>query len=112
MAAERAGGLLTAESYERAYQAAVAALEGVEHVPSSRPTAALLHREFQLVGRMLRHAARRGQLALGQPVLDRAALRQDLGEIIDEHCSLWLARSRPGGLKDSVARLQKAMEDY
>jgi hypothetical protein len=111
-AANQANGGVTPDTYERAYQAAAAAVAGLEHVASTRPTGPLLKREFQLVARMLRHAARRGQLALGAPVLDKAALRRDLGEIIDEYIALWHARSRPGGLEDSVDRLQKAGADY
>jgi hypothetical protein len=29
-----------------------------------------------------------------------------------EHENIWLARNRPGGLKDSLARLKKMRESY
>jgi hypothetical protein len=41
------------------------------------------------------------------PELDR-----ELQEIITVHEQLWLARNRPGGLKDSVARFEVARQVY
>ncbi|HVJ17340.1 MAG TPA: family 20 glycosylhydrolase [Polyangiaceae bacterium] len=37
----------------------------------------------------------------------RAALAHELGALIEEHRKLWLGRNRPGGLADSVARLER-----
>jgi hypothetical protein len=107
-----ARGTLTAGGFERAWQAADAALKTAARAESTRPDAALLHRELELAGHMLGHAARRGQMALGAPVNSKADLADDLGEIIPEYRLLWRARSRPGGLRDSVARLEKALDDY
>ena len=106
------GGKTTAAGYERAWQAADAALRLAARGASTRADAPLLCRELDLAGHMLGHAARRGQLALGQAVSDKEMLADDLAEIVTEYRALWRARSRPGGLKDSVARLEKAGEDY
>jgi hexosaminidase len=80
----------------------------------ARPDAALITREYQHTARLLRHACRRGLLALGQG--DEGTLRReldaDMGEIIAEYRTLWLARNRPGGLADSVALLERARADY
>ena len=111
-AAERPPGQLTAASYERAYQAVEAALQGVAHAPSTHPDADLVQHEFRLAGQMLRHAARRGQLALGAPVMTKAELAQDLDALLYEYETLWLERSRPGGLTDSLERLERAGRDY
>jgi hypothetical protein len=40
----------------------------------------------------------------------RALLGRDLGGLIDEHKELWLGRNRPGGLGDSVARLERTRQ--
>jgi hypothetical protein len=40
------------------------------------------------------------------------ALNRDLQELISEFQQVWLARNRPGGLPDSVARFEKARLDY
>jgi hypothetical protein len=110
--AESGGGKLSVASYDRAWQAADAALKVAAKGQSTRPDAALLQREFELAGHMLGHAARRGQLALGASVAGKDVLADDLAELVTEYRSLWRARSRPGGLRDSVARLEKAGEDY
>jgi len=72
----------------------------------TRPDAALVQAEYRQAARMLQHACRR--------VLQEnpAALKTDLQEIIVEHQRLWLARNRPGGLPDSVRRLEARLADY
>ena len=79
---------------------------------SRRPDAALLRREFELAARMMRHAARRGLYAIGAPDRSAADLDHDLREIIEEYQAVWLLRNRPGGLNDSVARLERSRRDY
>jgi hypothetical protein len=79
---------------------------------SRRPDAALLRREFVLAARMMRHAARRGLYAGGAPDRSAVELEHDLREIIEEYRAVWLLRNRPGGLNDSVARLERSRRDY
>ena len=63
---------------------------------------------------MLRHACRRGLLAIGsrQEADLKRELNQDLREIIADYRHLWLARNRVGGLADSMARLEQLRADY
>jgi hypothetical protein len=81
-----------------------------------RPDAALILAEFENTARMLRHACRRGQLICGEGGTDQAgmkrALDDEMADIIGEYERIWLARNRPGGLRESVARLQSARLDY
>jgi hypothetical protein len=106
-------GLPAAEwdGWREAIQAAMAPLGQAK---MGRPDAALVIREYEYTARLLRHACRRGQLASDHS--DGSALRRELDadmcEIIEEYRSLWLARNRPGGLKDSVALLERARKDY
>jgi hypothetical protein len=75
-----------------------------------RPDAGLVRREFALAARMLQHACQRGLLALEIDPARTASLRgilaKDLDEILNEYQSVWLARCRPGGLKESLAHFQ------
>lgn len=57
---------------------------------------------------MARHAARRG-LAAATPRADRGPLRRELQRVIGLHEELWLARNRPGGLRESSGRLREAL---
>jgi hexosaminidase len=79
---------------------------------SEAPDAALLVKEFEYTARKLRHACRRGMLAFGIGDQSPAVLDLDLREIMIEYQNLWLARNRPGGLVDSLARFEKARQDY
>jgi hypothetical protein len=66
----------------------------------------------------LRHACRLGQLIQdGDTDPTGSATRcklldQDMREIVREYERIWLARNRPGGLPDSVARLEKVRDRY
>ena len=76
----------------------------------TRPDAELIRRELSLTIRMMEHACRRTLFAFGN--LDGAGLKNELEEIILEYRTLWLKRNRPGGLEDSLARLEKLRADY
>jgi hypothetical protein len=66
--------------------------------------AELVQREIALAIDLLRHAARQAQRALGVIDTPWNALAEDQANLIARYRALWLARNRPGGLNDSVAR--------
>ena len=82
-----------------------------------RADADFIRREFTWAADMLRHACRRGMWALGraQDQEDLALRHQLVGKadhLLAEHREIWHARNRPGGFKDSQARLEKMRADY
>ena len=79
---------------------------------SARPDAALLQDEFRLAIRMLQHAVHRALLAQGVSQFTKTGLNSDLLSIIDEYQRIWLLRNRSGGLKDSLALLERSRQDY
>ena len=82
----------------------------------ARPDAELIKHEYLMTARLMRHACRRGLLAFetdpAQVTALRRALDRDMQEYIAEYRQVWLARNKPGGLTDSIARLEKARQDY
>ena len=66
--------------------------------------------------RMIRHTCRLGRARLIEARKGRrprlSSLIPEMRSIIAEHRRLWLERSRPGGLSDSVGRLEKLMRCY
>jgi hexosaminidase len=106
----RPGGLIDA------MQLIDAAVERLAGVQIAGADGSLIGREYRLVTRMLRHAARRGLWLAGKSTTlgreSKAALRDDLDEIIDEYRSVWLERNRSGGLADSAGRLELIRKDY
>jgi hypothetical protein len=89
-----------------------------------RPDAALIQREFTWAADMLRHACQRGIWMLGQSVVSSeqsavgsrrsavGSLSQEADRLIAEYRDIWLARNRPGGFRESVARMEKMKQDY
>jgi hypothetical protein len=92
-------------------------ISALPEIQFNRPDADLIRREFRWTVDMLRHACRRGLWVLGQAQgTEDAALRrhlaQDADRLIAEYTGIWQARNRPGGLKDSLARLERMRSDY
>ena len=72
----------------------------------------LVKDEYNHTIRLLKHANKRGILALGGSNLNPADLDLDLREIMIAYQSIWLKRNRLGGLVDSLACFEKARLDY
>jgi hexosaminidase len=107
---------LSPASFKQALKAIDHAMRGLSKHKMQRPDADLIVREYENTAHLLRHAGQRGLLAFEQRPAKAAALRHelaaDLREIIREYKRLWLARNRPGGLADSVAHFDQALQDY
>lgn len=69
-------------------------------------------RELEVAARLARHGAWRLALEAGLPAPSTVALHADLAEAIPLQREAWLARSRPGGLDDSIARLERTLAGY
>ena len=74
--------------------------------------AALIKREFTQMALMAAHAARRGLLQLDDNAVNPADMCNELAVIESEYPDLWLARRRPGGLMDSLRRIQESRNLY
>lgn len=88
---------------------------------AARPQAdARLVEELEFTARLLEHAVRLGRERFATPNLEvgeipsrtRKALAAELGELSGRYRELWLARSRPGGLEDSVGRMLALKDSY
>lgn len=90
---------------------------GLQLVNMQRHDAEKIVREFQLAIRMLQHGCHRAAWIIEgwDGKTDEAAktnLLADAEAIITEYEVVWNGRNRPGGFKDSVARLEKMKSDY
>lgn len=77
-----------------------------------RPDAALVRAEFRQAADLLRHAARRLLLAQDAPEITPGMLLVDLDILLPRQRELWLARSRRGGLEDSMQRFEPMRSAY
>jgi hypothetical protein len=72
----------------------------------------VVRQELTSAARLARHGAYRLLARAGGPAPPVDALRADLAETIELQSAAWLARSRPGGLPDSLARLRATLAEY
>jgi len=110
---------VTAESLARTLAYVERVGEPLSLARSSAPDAALVLSELGWARDVLTFACRLGMArcaagntdshtALPAPV--RATLAAELGALLEQHRSLWLARNRPGGLDDSARRLENLLQ--
>ena len=73
---------------------------------------AIVARELAQAAALARHGAFRLMHACLGEGPSAVQLSDDLAPLIPEQRECWLARSRPGGLADSIARLERALAEY
>jgi hypothetical protein len=78
----------------------------------ARSDAALIKDEFRQVANLLRHSAQRLLLWKGERSLSPSQLYDDLETLVERQRANWLARNRPGGLDDSLARFDTLLKEY
>ncbi|MCE2392694.1 MAG: glycoside hydrolase [Proteobacteria bacterium] len=104
------------EVSEPATRAALEAIdEASTRIARARPAcsdAEAVTRELAQAARLARHGVWRLRRRAGFTAPEPAPLQIDLREAIEEQRACWLARSRPGGLEDSLTRLHRALTRY
>ncbi|HEV8247645.1 MAG TPA: family 20 glycosylhydrolase, partial [Polyangiaceae bacterium] len=111
----------TRETLERAKEHVVRVAGSLNGAGKDRSEASVASGEFSWAARLLSFSCDLGQARLGQsselcPIAAlaperRKLLAEQLGGLIDEHHKIWLSRNRPGGLSDSVARLERTRSE-
>ncbi len=72
----------------------------------------LVKAEMTQVANLMRHACQRGLRLNGDAGITADYLLNDLENLIPTQRLNWLARSRPGGLKDSIKRFEPLLRQY
>ena len=88
------------------------AMAPLEEAAMDRADAELIRAEFAWAADMLRHACDRAVWLLDGNATPKEMLAAQAQELIDRYQILWLARNRPGGYSDSVARMEAMRDDY
>ncbi len=104
-------GLLP-ESLQSVIEQIGAIMQPLSQAQMQRPDAALIAEEFTQVADLLRHASQRGLLLSGNGQMTSTQLFDELEQLTIQQRLNWLARSRPGGLKDSLLRFEPVLREY
>ncbi|WP_430812687.1 MULTISPECIES: beta-N-acetylhexosaminidase [unclassified Carboxylicivirga] len=92
----------------------------LEQAPMSCADAKIVRMETRQAAQLAMHAC---HLALAKlatpdglfksiPADEKKKLRSELKTLITEHRRIWLLRNRPGGLKDSAAKMERVLASY
>lgn len=107
-----AGQPISPETVRTALQTLDKLLAQLPHTDLKSPDAALILEEYRHAALLVRHAAKRLLWYFEEPVELPYALLQELETLVSEQQRLWLARSRPGGLADSLQRFDHLFAEY
>jgi hypothetical protein len=88
------------------------AMSHLSSVSLERPDGDTVKRELTAAARLARHGVWRMLRHIDAESPSNDVLRTDLTEAIDLQRDAWLERSRPGGLRDSLARLERTLAEY
>ncbi|MBK8026735.1 MAG: family 20 glycosylhydrolase [Chloroflexi bacterium] len=86
-------------------------LDGIQDA-DLREEDALVKAEYRQACELLLHGAKRLLRLLGESNESDATLKEELKRLIARQKTLWLERSRPGGLDDSLERFTPALQSY
>ncbi|HMB96300.1 MAG TPA: beta-N-acetylhexosaminidase, partial [Tepidisphaeraceae bacterium] len=98
----------TLEEFIAAENRIDSAVAPLDRAQMNRADAELIRDELRNAAAMLKYACHRGRHLRGDDRINRDSLLNEQKAIIASHRRLWLARNRPGGLIDSIARLKQS----
>jgi hexosaminidase len=107
-----AGDIYDKENYRRMRERIDVIMEPIEETRMDRPDAGLVRAEFIWVADVLRHACERALWLLEGTPTPNEHLAEEAQALIDRFQTIWLARNRPGGFRESVARMEAMAADY
>jgi hexosaminidase len=94
-------------------RAAIATMERLAgELTVARPADPLVIREYQLMVALWLHGCKRLLVESGDTVITREQLLAEILPLRDEFSAVWLARNRPGGLGDSLVRMDRLIQEY
>ncbi len=105
----RAWGTTSRAQLARVHELLGRASERLERARPEVDDGDLVRRELAHAARLVRQGAWRLEHAYLESGPPPEELRRDLAACIDDQRAHWLARSRPGGLSDSLARLERVL---
>jgi hexosaminidase len=107
-----AGDLSDRENFKRMHARIDQVMAPLAQADMDHPDADLLRAEFIWAADMLRHACDRALWLLDGAPIPNENLAEQAQDLIDRYQTIWLARNRIGGFRESVARMKAMRADY
>lgn len=86
--------------------------EQIAALADARPADVLVIDEYKVAMRLWQHGCKRLLMAEGDSSITGVTMAAELRELREQFRVTWLARARPGGLDDSLARMDRMFADY
>jgi hexosaminidase len=87
-------------------------LAKLDQAQMARPDAELIKHEYRLTGTLLKHAARRLLVMVGDDSVTEEELESEFENMEETYRDFWTVRNRPGGLDDSIKRMTRKRALY
>ncbi len=100
------------ETFRMALQKVDEIMQALPNAKIQRSDAEIIRSEYELAADLIRHACHRGLLIFEENEKSPAEMSEELSQLIERYKEVWLARNRPGGLKDSLSRFDASLEAY
>ncbi len=78
----------------------------------AKPADHLVLDEYRMAMRLWQHGCKRLAIAEGDTTYSSPEMAAELRQLREDYQVCWLARNRPGGLSDSLTRLDRLFADY
>lgn len=101
-----------AESFRIAIGKVNEIMDALPDANIQRDDADLILSEFELAADLIRHSAERGMMLFNEGEKSSAEMTQELEQLIERYKENWLARNRPGGLRESLQRFDNILAIY
>lgn len=79
---------------------------------AAQPADPLVIREYKFMIALWLHGCKRLLLASGDSVITKEQLLAEILPLRDEFSAVWLLRNRPGGMSDSLVRMDRLIQEY
>ena len=94
------------------HRAIAAMADQIAKLTQSQPADPRVVAEYRTSMRLWQHGAKRLLIAQDDPTYSLDQMAAELRELRAEYVTNWLSRNRPGGLADSLTRLDRLAADY
>lgn len=105
-------GDLSDEAFSESHAAIDAIISQFDKTQMQRPDAEQIKAELTQAAHLTKHGLSRLMLQQEIGDLSLVALKNEVEALITSQQETWLARHRPGGLSDSIARLELVKDEY